>query len=165
MEGGIRTRLISDSVYHLVHDSLGDLGWFDPGRNHKPIQMRTEPYPNREDIPLNAVVVSDTVTTDEDAELGSNLGEMATTYYVDFYAESEALGKDLIGDVRDILRGRIPSIGRTDSTLPVYDWRMATPSLLFYCDIQDVLVEQVHDVPKPFLMFWRLVRFDVIDSY
>lgn len=163
--GGVRARLISDSVYHLIYDNLELLGWFDSGRSHRPITVKTEPYANREDIPLNAMVISDSLTTDEEAEMGSNLGDISTTHYVDFYSENEAIGKEVIHDVRDILKGRMPDIGRVDSMVPVYDWSVATPPLLFKCEIQDLIVEQVHETPKPFQSFWWLCRFDVVDTY
>lgn len=163
--GGIRTRLIADSVYHVVKDNLVALGWMNAGREHAPITLRTEAVPNDEDIAFNTIVISESHTLDEDAELGSNLGEVTTTFWVDFYAENEALGKQLIHDVRDILRGRIPSIGRVSQIIPVYDWSMATPALIFSCDIEDVVVDQARDFPKAWQQHWWACRFDVVDYY
>lgn len=160
--GGLRERLISDSVYHLLKDSLTLLGWFNPTRPYRTITIRTESVANDEEIDLNTIVISETVTTDNEAELGSNMGTVTTTFYVDFYAENEALGKDLIHDVRDILKGRV---GRTGTNLPVYDWSMATPALIFDCGIEDVVVDQARDFPKPWQKHWWACRFDVVDNY
>lgn len=163
--GGLRERLIADSVYHWIRNALVDLGWFNSGRPYVPITMRTESVPNDEQIPFNTIVISESSTTDNEGELGSNLGEITTIFYVDFYAENEALGKELIHDVRDAIKGRLPSIGYTQSALPVYDWRLATPTLLFTCDIQDVIVDQARDFPKPWQRHWWVCRFDVVDYY
>lgn len=160
--GGFRQRLISDSVYHMMMENLGALGWFDSGRQHGVLSVRTESVKNDEEIPLNTVVISETVTTDDQAELGSNLGDISTTFYVDIYAENEALGKEFIHDVRDIIKGRLV---RTATTLPVYDWTMATPPVVFYCEIEDVVVDQARDYPKPWQKNWWTCRFDVVDVY
>lgn len=163
--GGFRARLVSDSVYHLIKDSLTSLGWLNAGRHHKTITVRNEPVSEREEIDWNTVVVSETHTTDNDAELGSNLGDITTTFYVDFYAENEAIGKELIHDVRDILKGRMASIGRTFAVLKVYDWSLTTPAQIFYCDIEDVVVDQAKDFPKPWQAHWWACRFSVVDNY
>lgn len=163
--GGLRQRLISDSVYQLIKGNLTLLGWFNPGRRHRPITIRTEAVGNNEEIPINTIVVNETVTTDDEAELGSNLGDIATTFYVDFYAENDAVGKELIHDVRDILKGRMTDIGRTRSDIPVYDWDKATPAWIFSCDVEDVVVDQARDFPKPYQRYWWVCRFDVVDSY
>lgn len=163
--GGLRERYINDSVYHLVKDSLFELGWFNSGRKYKPITIRTEPVGTREEVPWNTIIVTPTHTTDNDAELGSNFGEVKTVYYVDFYAENDALGKELIHDVRDLLKGRMPSIDRFFSVLHVYDWSMVTPPYIFYCDIEDVMVDKAKDFPKPWQEHWWACRFTVIDSY
>jgi hypothetical protein len=163
--GGLRERLIADSVYHLVRDCLTDLGWFDTGRPHKALSMRTTAVANDEEVDLNTLVVNETDTTDNEAEMGSNLGEVRTTFYIDFYAEKESLGKHVIHDIRDILKGRMPAIDRTNSNLPVYDWYMATPALIFGCDLDDVVVSQARDFPKPYQKHWWACRFDVVDYY
>lgn len=160
--GGLRQRLVSDSVYHLLMDNLGSLGWFDSGRQHGALSVRTESVKNDEEIPLNTVVISETVTTDNQAEMGSNLGDITTTFYVEIYAENEPLGKQFIHDVRDILKGRL---ARTSTVLPVYDWSMATPAVIFSCEIDDVVVDQARDFPKPWQRNWWSCRFDIVDVY
>ena len=163
--GGLRARLISDSVYHLLYNALEARGWFNSSRPYRPITVRTEAVDNDVEIPLNTLVIHETVTRDEEAEMGSNLGEVTTTYYVDFYAENRALGKEVIHDVRDILTGRMAVIGRTETVLPVYDWTLATPALLFVCEIEDVVVDQAKDFPKPWQKHWWACRFDLVDYY
>lgn len=163
--GGLRQRLVADSVYQLIKVCLTELGWFTSGRPYSPITIRTTAVGNDEEIALNTLVINETETTDDEAEMGSNLGDVVTTFYVDFYAEKESLGKQLIHDVRDILKGRMPAIGRTNNNLPVFDWFMATPSLLFVCDIDDVVVDQARDFPKPYQKNWWACRFDITDTY
>jgi hypothetical protein len=97
--------------------------------------------------------------------MGSNLGELTTTFWVDFYAEKDSVGKELIYDVRDALRGRIPAIGYDRQVIEVYDWSLATPTYQFSCDVEDVVTDRAHDFPKPWQKHWWTCRFDVVDSY
>lgn len=163
--GGLRNRLVSDSVYNLVGYVLDQLGWLDTGRDYRNIELRSEPYEHNVEIPLNSVIVVTTHTTDDDAEMGSNMGEVRTVYYVDFYAENDALGKHLTHDIKDALLGRMPAIGRIGAVLHVRDWTMATPPIIFYCDIENVMVDKAVDFPKAWQKHWWTCRFEIVDTY
>jgi hypothetical protein len=164
IEGGLRARLIWDSFYELVRSTLDDRGWFDTGRRHAPIVLTYEPQKWDDPIEVNTVAIVGGDITDEEMELGSNLTEDRWIFYVDFFAESEAVGLDLITDLKESFRGKLPSIGRTSSRLAVHDYRQATPEILFYCDLENVLVDRGRDFPKPWLRFWHTVRVDVVDD-
>lgn len=163
--GGARTRLIRDSVYHCIKDSLAALGWFDEGRYHQPINFLPKPLPNLEEIKINSMALYASDLAEYDVELGSTLVETSWTMYCDFYAESDALGMDVINDVRDILMGRMPSIDRRFPTITVYDYRQATPTEAFVVQIDDCMIDRGPEMPKPQDKFWYTCRFDVIDSY
>lgn len=163
--GGLRARLIHDSLYQMLLAALTDLDWFDSGRQHAAINFIARPVANDEEIPLNTVALVDEDQRAIDEELGSVLAEHRWTYYVDFYAEDDVIGKHLIYDVRDILSGRMPSIGRGDPSLEVLDYRQATPSELFTVEIEDVIVDRAHDFPKPWQRHWYAARFSVVDHY
>lgn len=163
--GGIRARLIRDSVYHCIYDALAELGWFDSGRRHLPIVFDGGLVDQAEEIQLNTVALVDEDLVADDLELGSNLAEHNWTFYVDFYAENDVIGKELINDVRDILAGRMSTIGRAHSSVTVYDYREATPSELFTVQLEDIVVDRAHDFPKPWLKHWYACRFTVVDAY
>lgn len=163
--GGLRARLIRDSLFHMLHDSLSSLGWFSANRRHQPLIFTGTDIDRLTEVPLNTLVLSDDNLTEVDFELGSNGVESTWTYYVDFYAEDDSVGKHLIHDVRDILGGRMSTIGRTHPVCPVYDYRQATPSLIFYVDLERIVVDRAHDFPKMWQKHWYACRFDVIDAY
>jgi hypothetical protein len=170
--GGMRQRLIKDSLYNMVHDSLDALGWFDAGRAHIPINMISKPIDDEgrpvgegTPIPQNTLSLVPGDLDDEEWEMGSALAEHTWIFYVDFYAQNDAWGLHLIGDVRDILAGRHPDIGRDRTNFPVYDYRQATPPIEFYCDIEEVIVDRAQDFPKPWLKHWYVCRFMVVDFY
>lgn len=170
--GGLRQRLIRDSLYNMLHDSLDALGWFDAGRAHKPINMIAKPIDDDgkpigegTPIPLNTLSVVPADLGDQDWELGSMLAEHTWMFYVDFYAENDAWGLQMIGDVRDILKGRHPDANRLRPHLPVYDYREATPTVQFYCEIDEVVLDRAQDFPKPWQKHWYACRFVVVDYY
>ena len=73
--GGKLYRLIGDNFYNMIHDSLEDLGWFNPARKHLPVYLVPEPVDDNEVIQLNTIAVSDEEITTSDVELGSVLAE------------------------------------------------------------------------------------------
>lgn len=163
--GGLRQRLIRDSLWHMLSDAIEDLGWLDSGRGHQPVDLRAYAVPLDEEIQLNTLALSDELLVESDDELGSVFAEHRWTFYVDFYAENEAIGTHMIHDVRSVVGGRMASIGRGDPSFVVYDYTQATPPELFTCEIEDVRVDRARDFPKPWQRYWFVCRFDVVDHY
>lgn len=163
--GGLRARVIRESVYQEVRRALTALGWFDSGRRHLPITFLDEAVPNREEVALNTAALSDEAHSEVEEELGSNLAEHRWTYYIDFYGESDALATHVAHDIRDILGGRFNSVGRTSPTIPVYDYSIATPDFLFYVGIENILVDRAHNFPSARLAHWYAIRFEIVDNY
>lgn len=165
IEGGLRSRLIRDSLEQLVITTLTDRGWLDTGRRHSPIRIIPEPQDWNEPIEINSMAISGGDSIDDPMELGSNLTEDTWTYYVDFYGEDESIAIDVMGDLRDSFRGKLPSIGRTDPTLPVYDFREDPPVVAFYCDLENVVFDRGRGTDQPWLRYWFALRVDVVDEY
>ena len=167
--GGIRDRLIRDAVATTVRQALTDLGWFGPGRAHLPLLWRDNPVTEIDvEVPLNTLAVFvDDMNADE-IELGSMYSEERHDCWADFYTENADLGKHVIGDVRDILRGKHPSIGRTAPVIPVYDVTQdpvpAEPA--FILEVDRVEAERVggRDTSRPFEQFWFVCSFQVVDT-
>lgn len=163
--GGLRHRFIRDSLFSMIRTSLEDLGWFDTGRFHGPIDFRTIPVPEDEEVPFNTCVVSCDDLIESDEEMGSRLAEHVWTGWVDFYAESDAVGLHFIGDIKDLLAGRMSNIGRTGPFFDVYNYEEATPSQIFRCQIEDIVVDRAHGFPKPYQRHWYACRFSIFDYY
>lgn len=163
--GGILYRLVSDSLIAMVQDSLSQLGWFDENRGHLPVTVYTEPADELDSVTPNAVAFSMEDIVNDDSELGSNLAEHRAMYFIDIYGESKALALHLAGDVKDILEGRFTSIGRTESNFEVLDLAAATPSSLFYCDIEEVEVDRNRFGDKPFEKYWWTVGFELVFTF
>ena len=163
--GGIRLRLIKDSFYEMVNQALDDRGWFDSNRRHKPIEfLRDRVDPDDQIIPNKISLATDDMLSYE-AELGSGLEENVWAFSLDIFAESDDLGLELAGEIRDILRGKIPSIGRSEPSFSVLDYTAASPSHLFYCEIQEIEFGKIRNTQKPYNRYWWTVVCDVIDYY
>lgn len=164
--GGLRARLIRDSVFRMIRDSLDSLNWLDPAPlTHKPITMKAADVPMNEEIAPNTIALADEDTSESEYELGSNMSEHRWTFYVDFYAENDTIGLHLINDVKAILGGRMPSIGRRSPSCDIYDYTQATPPRIFTVEIEDILLDRGHDFPQPWLRYWYSCRFEVVDHY
>jgi len=163
--GGLRARLIWDSLYEMLHDALDDLGWFDAGRQHSSINMISQPVSETIEIPLNTLTVVGEDITSEEIELGSLLSEHPWTFWVDFYAEDDVIGLHLIRDVKDILEGRMASISRGSPTLSVLDYTANTPSQIFVCDIENVEINRGRHTSAGVERAWYGCAFDVVDTY
>lgn len=164
--GGLRSRLIFDSVYNMINDSLTSLNWFAGGREHLPITFLSEPIDDEDEVALNTLVLTAEDTGTFDIELGSNYAEHNRSYYVDFYAESHSLGEHVIYDVRDIIQGRMPSISRTHPSATVYDYRtQPTPPQIATVHFDFVTVDRATKFVKPWEKHWWSCAFLVVDSY
>jgi hypothetical protein len=164
--GGLRTRLVFDSTFNMIEDSLTSLGWFDAGRQHLPLTFISEPVREEDEVQLNTLVLTAEDGRSVPLEMGSNLSEHNRTFYVDFYAESNSLGEDLIFDVRDILEGRMTSIGRVAPTIPIYDYRTTPdPPLINTAHIEFVSVDRGVQYVKPWQRNWWSIIFLITDTY
>lgn len=163
--GGLRSRMIRDSLRSMIVTSLTDIGWFASGRRHLPINVIDRPNKWDDPIPLNSLVISLEDRVGEDAELGSNLTIDNWTAYVDFYAESEDLGMQVSGDVRDILRGKISNVNRTDPSFEAFDYREDPPERFATVKISNVIDDRARNFPHEWQTYWFVVRADLEDEY
>lgn len=165
--GGLRSRLIDDSLYYVLKQALTALGWFNTGRQHKPIDFVNEARDpvGLPEIAINTLALSGENIANQSGELGSQFSEFTRNYYVDFFAESDALGKHLIGDIADLLLGRMASAGRSNPVIDVYDWRQATPTIQFRVEVDNVNIDRAHGFPHPWTRHWYSCQFTLTDFY
>lgn len=164
--GGLRARLLRDSFRNMIEAGLMEIGWFDAGREHRPVRLTAAPV--KWDVPIepNLIAVSTMSTEDFDIELGSDAARTVIPFFIDVLAESEAVGEQLSGDIRDVVRGRFPSVGRVRATFDIFDYRQATASPIGYCVISDVNGErQATRVERAYSANWFTITCNVEDYY
>lgn len=162
--GGRRTRLITIAFHAMITDSLDALGWFNTGRDHQPLSIIVRPNDWDETVGFNSLAITIEDAFDNEAEMGSLLTEDRWTFTIDVYAEDDAVGIHLINDVKDILRGKMPSIGRGGPIFPVADITVG-PDPIFHCDIERVVVDRARGFTKAWQQHWWACRCDVVDTY
>lgn len=164
--GGLRARMIYDSIFNAIQDSLTDLGWFDSGRANLPLNFVSEPVNDTQEIPLNTMVLVPEDMFDLEAEMGSMLSEHRRTFFLDIYAENLSIGEHLAYDIRDIIQGRFPSIGRDGPYFDIYNYALATPVVFTTIDIENVTADRGHDnFAYPWRRNWYSIAFDTVDYY
>lgn len=158
--GGLRSRLIERSLALTVREILDTLGWFDPGRQHRPVNLVSHQYDIDEEVPINTVAVFCDDVEEEGIELGTNLAEHTTDLWVDVYAENDSVGKHLADDIRDGLGGRLA--GRTDPSFVVTD---LDDNEIFTIEIEGLRRSRARDFPNPWQRHWYTVFARLVDAY
>lgn len=163
--GGLRLRLIKDSFYYMLKDSMDQLGWFDSKLANKPVTLIPAQLQTNVEIKPNVVGISSEGITEEELEMGSSLARNNWEIYIDILAEDEAVGIHLSGDIFDILRGKISAIGRTGPTLDVMDLPPNNDEVVFRCEIENIVINRARDWDTQHNKFWWVVGCEVIDTY
>lgn len=178
INGGRRLRLIKSGVQSYVETHLDQLGWFDapdvdhggdpsnPGiRRHRQVTFYRKPAVWDVPVELNAVMVHKGDLTESDLELGSDATEDSHVFYCDVYAEKDSIGEHIAGDVRDILKGRFPSIGCNFATIPIRDIGQATPPVFTTLNLESITVDRSMHAPHAWQQHWYAVQFVLLDTY
>lgn len=163
--GGLRDRLIHDSLYNYIKDGLTAIGWMDTARKISPVTLVPVMKDWEEELAPNTITISPSNAMDEQWELGSFGTKNTTTFWIDVYGQNEALGLQISGDIRDILRGKFTSLGFGGAELPVMDYTQATPTQIFYCDIEHVRRDRAQSYSKRYQRFLYMISVDIIDYY
>jgi hypothetical protein len=163
--GGLRARLIRDSVWHTVDDALRALGWYESVASRADVVFVAEPVPQGTAIDFTTLALGDEDDVGEPAELGSGLTEFSWDMHVDVYAESDALSLHLARDVAAALAGRLPAIDRARPVIDVWDYTLATPVVIFAVAVESVRTDKANDFPQPWLRYWRSCSFVIVDTY
>jgi hypothetical protein len=162
--GGIRDRIILESLLAHVRNGLDSLGWFDGGRPHQPIQVLVEPFETSIEILPNVISICEEGVDEMEAEIGSILTEFRWQYAIDIYAENSAVGRQLWGDLKGLLQGRFSAFSSRPQ-VPIFDWAAATPTEIFTCQIENVVGGRQREYQKPFERYWWTILLEVVDVY
>ena len=158
LEGGLRDRMIHESVLQAIKADLTTRGWFDDGRHHDPSVLIDE-YPEDEDrVEINTIAIS---MGDGDGllvEMGSPMENHEQAMFVDIYAESDSLGRHIQGDIYEFLR--------KSEKIQVYDYRETVPTEEFWAHIEeeDVVKRRGGTVNQAWKKHWYVIAFTVTDG-
>ena len=157
LEGGLRDRMILESILHAIEDNMTTQGWFAAGRHHEPITIVDE-YPNDDDeVAVNTIAFSMGNVYREIAELGSNATEVMIPLFIDIYAESDGLGRHVAGDIATFMQQQ--------GGFPIYDYSLSTPSSSFSVNLEENSVQTVRPARaiNPWQRHWFTVTAVFVD--
>jgi hypothetical protein len=170
IRGGLRARLILDSVRFAVISTLQQGGWFDPTihdtppgtRRHEPFRYIPRPSDWAEDIRPNAIAVTPEDIADEPAGFGGEVQD-ANEIYVDLFAQDDSLGWQVTFDIRDSLLGKVH--GGAGPQIDVYDFRQPTPAPFTTVDIDLVEVDRSQGEARSWQRHWFMMHLVLLDDY
>ena len=155
-------RHIRESLLNELEALLVTLGWSAVNtRKYRAVELLREPVSPTTQITPTKIALLMGDMDDDEAEIGSTATIDRHHCTIDIFGETEAIGVDLSSQIRDWLRGRLPSIGRTSPTLTVYDHSTVTPTELFTCTIEGVARDRASGWSQPWLQFWWAVNFTI----
>lgn len=163
--GGLRDRLIRDNLYNELKAGLEYLDWFDSGRQHRPVDFRSEPIGHEKEALPNIVTLSFEDHRSRDYELGSYASEHTQDVWLDVYAESYSVGMHLTGDLKALIGGRFNFTGIQGQRLSVLSLHEATPTHQFYVEIDRIYSDRSRVYSKPFEEFAWMINFTITDWY
>lgn len=149
LEGGLRDRMLIESLGNHIETHLNSLGWFDAGREHEAINMITGFPRDTDDVPLNTVAFTVEVAAGEDAEMGSRAEVHATAFFVDMFMENDAIGWHLSGDIYHFLK--------KNPVLAVYDYTDDLEPVDFHVQLSDVDRRKPTRATNPWQRYWFTV--------
>jgi len=158
LTGGLRDRMLLQSVMQDIIDDLTTRGWFNIGREHKPITYVDE-YPSETDeVALNTIAFSLGDAKSRATELGSAAEIITVPIFVDMFAESDGLGRHVIGDIHEFVAKQ----GKFD----VLDYRQPVPPVEFTVLLVDGSIERTKPTRavNAWQKHWHTVAFVVTEE-
>ena len=156
-EGGLRDRLIHESMLQNLKVNLTTKGWFGVGREHAPIVMIDEFPDESAEVQLNTLAVSLGDGAGIPRELGNKDESHELTLFVDFFAEDDSVGREMRGDVYAFFRG--------NQIQPVYDYSTAlSPQFGTVEVLDDIEKRKPERAVNKWQKHWYVVSLTVIDE-
>lgn len=163
--GGLRARLLRDSLFETVRSGLGELGWFDTDRRHTLLRFVAKPARWDETVEANVMAMEIETVELHDMEMGSGLTQDDIAVVFDFLAETDSVGVDIANDIRDLLRGRL-DVGPQRAVFDLLDYRQATPTKIGYAIVDEVRIERPSAIAQQEVRrHWFQIRCVVRDAY
>jgi hypothetical protein len=170
IRGGLRTRLVIDSVRVAVISALQQAGWFDPtvhdtppgSRHHQPFRYISRPVEWSAKIEANAIAIGPEDIADDPYGFGGEVQDV-NDVYVDLFAEDDSLGWQVTYDLRDSLLGKTANgIG---PQIDVYDFRQPTPAPFTTVDVDLIEIDRSQGEARTWQRHWFMTHVVLLDEY
>jgi hypothetical protein len=155
--GGKRDRLIHESIIQNLTAHLTSLGWFAGGRYHAPVTIVDEFPDDNAEVADNTLAVSLGDGGGADLELGNNDEIHELTIFCDFFAENDAVGRHLRGDIYEYFRA--------NDQQPVYDYSdIGDPQFATVEILDDIEKRKPERAVNVWQKHWYVVSFTLVDE-
>jgi len=159
LEGGLRDRMILQSVTNAIVADLTSKGWLtSTGKQYEPIVIVDEFPDDDAEVAVNTISFSIGDTATSELELGSRSLLLFTPVFVDFFAENDGLGRHVRGDIF----AYVQKVMQFD----VYDYSQPVPAVEFVVQVQEQSLEmqKPERAVNPWQKHWYTVQFSVTDE-
>ncbi len=151
LTGGLRDRMLSESLSNHIQGELSTLGWFDVGREHTPLTLLPG-FPNdTDDVQLNSIAFSVEDTEGEDLEMGTKAETHQTEFFVDMFMEDDSVGWHVAGDVYAFLK--------KNPILDVFDYATGGDPVDFRVQLSEVDKRKPNRAVNAWQRHWFTVSF------
>lgn len=165
LRGGMRDRMVLESLLQAVQADLTTQGWLDDtvyddpagSRQHRPLKIVDEYPDDNDEVDPNTMAFSYSEAEGVDMEMGSKGEVHGMACFIDFFAESDAVGRHVSGDIYAYLK--------ENRTLDVYDYSLATPVVDFVADFEsNVEVRKPSRAVNAWQKHWYTVVLMILDD-
>lgn len=159
LTGGLRDRMLLQSVVNDITAQLTALDWLNnTGKQYKPFTLVDEFPDDTDEVELNTIAFSMGDTRSQAMELGSKSMILYTPIFVDMFAESDGLGRHVIGDIFEHVR----DVGQ----FTVYDYSQPAPPAEFVAQVQVDTMERTKPTRavNAWQKHWHSCAFVVTDE-
>jgi hypothetical protein len=152
--GGLRDRMLAESVREQIIAHLDTLGWFDVGRYHSDLVIVTAYPDDTVEVAPNTVAFSMDDADGRDLEMGSRAEEHQSVMFIDLFMEDDSVGWHLSGDLYAFLK--------KTAQLDVYDYENAK-NVEFQVDIERVNRSRPARVNQAWQKYWHILSYAAVD--
>lgn len=158
LEGGLRDRMIHESVLLAIETDLTTRGWFDAGRHHSPVTVIDEYPDDADEVAINTIAISMGDADGPLVEMGSLMEQHEQAMFIDIYAESDGVGRHMIGDIYAFLKG--------NERIQVFDHRQGPPTAEFFAllEEEDIIIRRGRNINVAWKKHWYVIAFTVTDG-
>jgi hypothetical protein len=157
LTGGLRDRMLQESVREQITAHLQSLGWLDANREHTPLTFVNGFPDDQDEVQVNTVAFSVEQAAGSDYELGSLSEEHRTLFFIDMFMENDSVGWHLSGDIYFYLK--------KNRALSVYDYESGPPPVVdFTVDIEGVDRRKPTRATQAWQKYWHTISFEALDT-
>jgi hypothetical protein len=150
--------MLLESVMKDIVADLTTRGWFNVNSNYKPFIIVDEYPDDKDEVELNTIAFSMGDSAAAATELGSLAETIHVPIFVDMFAESDGLGRHVVGDIHEFVQKQ--------GQFNVLDYRQPSPPVEYVVQLVDGSIEKSKPsrAVNSWQKHWHVIAFVVIEE-